>query len=298
MHDIVSTILSHYHASPIGVRVNLARLLTSGRLAGTGKLLILPVDQGMEHGPIRSFACNEDAYDPLYHPKLALEAGLSAYAAPIGMIEIAADRYAHLLPMILKLNSSNLLHPKKLCPEDQAITASVKDAVRLGCCAIGFTIYPGSSNGLSMIEEAREIIYEANSYGLPSIIWSYPRGDGIEAGHETSIDVVSYAVHIAALIGAHIIKTKIPSSTTMDTHIKFDDMLELIRQVMRCAFNSKRMVLFSGGASKGISDIRDEVLAIKKGGGTGSIIGRNTFQRPRSEAIEMLSNIISVYGSY
>ncbi|MDZ5761672.1 Fructose-bisphosphate aldolase class 1 [Candidatus Cyrtobacter comes] len=302
MGDIVSSILSNYRAAPVGVRVNIARLLTSGRLAHTGKLLILPVDQGVEHGPIRSFSYNEDAYDPLYHPNLALEAGLSAYAAPIGMIELAADLYAHRLPLILKLNNSNLLHPKELNGEYQAITASVKDAVRLGCCAVGFTIYPGSPQGLYMMEEAKEIICEANSYGLPSVIWSYPRGAGIEDGYETSIDVISYAVHIAALMGAHIIKTKIPSSHVMDkkVNINFDlhDMSLRIRQIMKCAFSSKRIVLFSGGASKDISNIKDEILAIKKGGGSGSIIGRNTFQRPRKEAVEMLNSIIALYGSY
>ncbi len=139
----VRKILSHYESDNPGTKANLARILMQGRLGGTGKLLILPVDQGFEHGPARSFAPNPPAYDPHYHFQLAVDAGLSAYAAPLGFIAGGADRFAGAIPTILKLNSANSLARDKEAPS-QAVTAGVKDALRLGCSAIGFTIYPGS----------------------------------------------------------------------------------------------------------------------------------------------------------
>ena len=125
---------------------NLCRMLMQGRLGGTGKMIILPVDQGFEHGPARSFAPNPAAYDPHYHYQLAIDAGLNAYAAPLGMIEAGADTFAGQIPTILKMNSSNSLVPGS-APFNQAITASVDDALRLGCAAIGFTVYPGLVRG-------------------------------------------------------------------------------------------------------------------------------------------------------
>src|SRR5271155_284386 len=138
----VKTILSHYESDNPGTKANLARILMHGRLGGTGKVVILPVDQGFEHGPARSFAANPPAYDPHYHFQLAIDAGLSAYAAPLGMIEAGADTFAGQIPTILKLNSANSLSRLKE-DADQAVTGSVGDALRLGCSAIGFTIYPG-----------------------------------------------------------------------------------------------------------------------------------------------------------
>src|SRR6202044_223769 len=136
----VRKILSYYESDNPGAKTNLSRILMQGRLAGTGKLVILPVDQGFEHGPARSFSPNPAAYDPHYHFQLAVDAGLSAYAAPLGMIEAGADSFAGAIPTILKVNSANSLATEK----DQALTGSVNDALRLGCSAIGFTIYPGS----------------------------------------------------------------------------------------------------------------------------------------------------------
>jgi class I fructose-bisphosphate aldolase len=208
----ISAILSHYESDNPGVKANLYRIMMHGNLAGTGKLLILPVDQGFEHGPDKSFAKNEESYDPLYHYKLAIDAGLSAYAAPLGMLEAGASEFAGQVPTILKLNSSNSLYGKSLAP-DQAITSSVDDALRLGCSAVGMTIYPGSDKSLEMMEEAAEIIKEAKSKGLPTVIWSYPRGGNLSKEDETALDVCSYASHMAALLGAHIIKVKVPSLT-------------------------------------------------------------------------------------
>src|SRR4029077_4085799 len=144
----VREILSYYDSENAGVRTNLARFLSHGRLGGTGKLVILPVDQGFEHGPARSFAVNPPAYNPLYHFQLAIDAGCNGYAAPLGFIEAGASEYAGELPLILKMNSHDVLHDEK--DPLSAVTASVTDAQRLGCVAGGFTIYPGSANAQIM----------------------------------------------------------------------------------------------------------------------------------------------------
>ena len=161
----VKKILSGYESDNPGTKANLARILSSGKLGGTGKMLILPVDQGFEHGPARSFAPNPDAYDPHYHWKLAIDAGLSAFAAPLGLIEAGADTFAGSIPTILKINSANSLNAETEAPS-QAITSNVSDAIRLGCSAIGYTIYPGSINAYEMIEDLREISEEARALGL------------------------------------------------------------------------------------------------------------------------------------
>ena len=160
----VKEILSWYESDNPGVKTNLARLLNSGRLAGTGKFVILPVDQGFEHGPARSFAVNPPAYDPNYHFELALAAGCNAYAAPLGFLEAAASRHAGEIPLILKINNHDLLHDEK--DPMPALTAGVRDAQRLGCVAIGFTIYPGSACAQAMYQQLREAAAEAKADGL------------------------------------------------------------------------------------------------------------------------------------
>src|SRR5205809_5449816 len=209
MHGRVKEILSWYASDSPGTRTNLARLLNHGRLAGTGKLVILPVDQGFEHGPARSFAVNPPGYDPSYHFQLALAAGCNAYAAPLGFLEAGAAEYAGDIPLILKMNNHDVLHDEK--DPLSAVTGSVKDALRLGCVAVGFTIYPGSSNAQTMYQQCREMIREAKSYGLVGVVWSYPRGSDLSKDGETAVDVVAYAAQIAAQLGAHIIKVKPPS---------------------------------------------------------------------------------------
>lgn len=299
----VERILNYYNSENPGVKSSLARILMHGKLGGTGKLIILPVDQGFEHGPARSFAINQAAYDPQYHIEMAIDAGLSAYAAPLGMIEVIADKYAGTIPLILKINSSNSLAPKNSAPY-QAITSNVRDALRLGCLAVGFTIYPGSDCAAQMISEAKEIIKEAKSYGLATIIWSYPRGADLSKSGETAIDVCAYAAHIAALIGANIIKVKLPSEYIEQNeskmiyqkeNINISDLKSRIIHVMEACFNNKRIVLFSGGATKSLSDLYKEVSDINQAGGHGSIIGRNAFQRPREEALIMLEKLIEIY---
>ena len=298
----VKKILDNYESDNPGTKANLTRILMQGRLGGTGKLVILPVDQGFEHGPARSFAANPAGYDPHYHPDLALEAGLSAYAAPLGMIE-AASSYAGQIPLILKVNSSNSLSAAKEAPS-QAVTGTVRDALRLGCSAIGFTIYPGSDVQFEMMEQIRELAEEAKEVGLAVVIWSYPRGGNLSKQGETAIDICAYAAHMAALLGAHIIKVKPPTEfLELDAakkvyeaqKIDISNQTARYRHVVQSCFNGRRIVVFSGGEAKGTDSLLTEARAIRDGGGNGSIIGRNSFQRPRDEALKLLDGLINVY---
>ncbi len=294
----VRKVLSHYESDNAGTKGNLARILMQGKLGGTGKVVILPVDQGFEHGPARSFAPNHAGYDPHYHFQLAIDAGLSAFASPLGMIEAGADTFAGQIPTILKVNSGNSLARMK----DQAITGSVGDALRLGCSAIGFTIYPGSDDQFAMMEEIREMAEEAKSVGLAVVIWSYPRGGDLTKEAETAFDICAYAAHMAALLGAHIIKVKPPTAAIgLDAakkayaNIDGSTLAKRIEHVVQSCFNGKRLVVFSGGEAKDLDGILGEIKELAAGGATGSIIGRNTFQRPRDEAIAMLNQIIDIY---
>lgn len=302
MTERVREILSWYEGDNPGTRANIARLLNSGRLAGTGRLVILPVDQGFEHGPARSFAPNPSGYDPDYHFQLALDAGCNAYAAPLGFIEAGADTFLDRIPTILKLNNHDVLHDEK--DPLSAVTSSVDDALRLGCAAVGFTIYPGSSAAQTMYEQLREITKEAKAKGLAVVVWSYPRGSDLSKAGETAVDVVAYAAQIAAQLGAHIIKVKPPSAhieladaqkAYQRYHVPIDSLAERIRHVVQSAFNSKRIVIFSGGPAKGDEEFFGEVRAIRDGGGFGSIIGRNSFQRTKEDGLRFLDTVMSIY---
>jgi fructose-bisphosphate aldolase, class I len=304
MSQRVREILSYYDSENPGVRSNLARFLYHGRLAGTGKLVILPVDQGFEHGPARSFAPNPPAYNPLYHFELALEAGCNAYAAPLGFIEAGAAEYAGEIPLILKLNNHDLL----LDEHDPmpAVTGSVRDALRLGCSAVGFTIYPGSAYRQEMYEQLREIAEEAKAHGLAVVVWSYPRGSALSKDGETALDVVAYAAQIAAQLGAHIIKVKLPTSHIEQpeakkayeaAHIRLEPLAERVRHVVQSCFDGRRIVIFSGGAREEDETLVEEIRAIHAGGGFGSIIGRNSFQRPKPQAIALLRRIMEIYAA-
>ena len=303
MTNNVKKILSNYESDNPGVKANLARILMSGKLGGTGKLVILPVDQGFEHGPARSFAKNEIAYDPQYHFKLAINAGLSAFAAPLGMLEAGANTFAGQIPLIMKLNSSNSLSREKDAPS-QAITGSVSEAVRLGCSAVGFTIYPGSDDALNMISEIQEIALEAKDSGLAVVVWSYPRGGNISKNGETAIDIVSYAAHMAALVGAHIIKVKPPTShieleeakkVYESENIPIEKLSDRIRHVVQSCFQGRRLVVFSGGTAKDEDSLLKEIKDLYLGGASGSIIGRNSFQRKYDDALSLLNKITTIY---
>jgi fructose-bisphosphate aldolase, class I len=303
MNEKVRTVLSYYRGENPGVRTNLARILNHGTLAGSGRMVILPVDQGFEHGPARSFAENDAGYDPEYHFQLALEAGCNAYAAPLGALEAAVSDYAGDIPLILKLNNHDSLSPDSADPMP-SVTASVKDALRLGCVAIGFTIYPGSAHFKTMYQEIRGIAEEAKQNGLAVVIWSYPRGSGLSKKGQTAIDVGAYAAHLAAQLGAHIIKVKLPSDHIEQEaarkvyeaqNIPVSTMAERVRHVVQSAFNGKRIVIFSGGAKGDEKAFFDDIRAIREGGGFGSIIGRNSFQRPFQEAVKFLKAVMDIY---
>ncbi len=299
----VQKILANYEGETPGVKAKLCQMLMNGKLGGTGKMIILPVDQGFEHGPARSFAPNPAAYDPHYHYQLAIDAGLNAYAAPLGMLEAGADTFAGQIPTILKANSSNSLVPGD-APFDQAITASVDDALRLGCAAIGFTIYPGSSTALDMFEEISAMREEAAAKGVATVIWSYPRGESLDKDGETAIDIAAYAAQIAALLGAHVIKIKLSTDHLSlgeakkvyeAEKIEVADQAARVRHCMQASFNGRRIVVFSGGAKKGADSVYDDARAIRDGGGNGSIIGRNSFQRDRADALDMLGKLVDIY---
>ncbi|GHE01282.1 fructose-bisphosphate aldolase [Defluviimonas sp. 20V17] len=299
----VQKILANYESDTPGVKANLCRILMNGKLGGTGKMIILPVDQGFEHGPARSFAPNPAGYDPHYHYQLAIDAGLNAYAAPLGMIEAGADTFAGQIPTILKVNSANSLM-SETAGKNQAITASVDDALRLGCAAIGFTIYPGSDMALDMFEEISAMREEAAAKGVATVIWSYPRGEAITKDGETAIDIAAYAAQIAALLGAHIIKIKLSTDHLMlgeakkvyeAQEIDIATQAARVRHCMDAAFGGRRIVVFSGGAKKGADSVYDDARAIRDGGGNGSIIGRNSFQRSREDALDMLGKLVDIY---
>jgi fructose-bisphosphate aldolase, class I len=303
MADHVQEILSYYTSDNAGTKTNIARLLRSGKLAGTGKLVILPVDQGFEHGPARSFAPNPPGYNPLYHFQLAIDAGCNAYAAPLGFLETGASQFAGQIPLILKLNNHDVLHDDK--DPMPSVTGSVKDALRLGCAAVGFTIYPGSAHCNVMYEQLRAIAEEAKDNGLAVVVWSYPRGSAISKEGETAMDVVAYAAQIAAQLGAHVIKVKLPSAhleqaaakkVYESTQIPIKTLAERVKHVVQSAFDGRRIVIFSGGAKSEDKNVFEEARAIRDGGGFGSIIGRNSFQRPKADAVKFLQTIMGIYA--
>jgi class I fructose-bisphosphate aldolase len=303
MSKITQEILSWYGSDNPGTLTNLSRIINHGRLGGTGKFVILPVDQGFEHGPARSFAINPAGYDPRYHFELAIEAGCNAYAAPLGFLEAGAREFAGQIPLILKANNHDVLLEEK--DPDQAVTGTVQDAIRLGCCAIGFTIYPGSEARVSMYSQLREMAKEAKAHGLAVVVWSYPRGSGLSKDGETAIDVTAYAAQIAAQLGAHIIKVKLPTAHLEQAAAKkvyekekvaIGALPERVRHIVQSAFDGRRIVIFSGGAADTDENVFEQVRAIRDGGGFGSIIGRNSFQRKKPDALKFLDTVMGIYA--
>jgi len=303
MNERIQEILSWYHGENPGVLTNLTRLLNHGELAGTGKLVIYPVDQGFEHGPARSFAPNPLAYDPHFHFEFPIESGCNAYAAPLGFLEAGAADFAGQIPLILKLNNHDVLQDEK--DPLGAQTATVKDALRLGCVGIGYTIYPGTAERRVQYEQLRELIREAKAAGLAVVVWSYPRGSSLSKEGETALDVTAYAAHIAAELGAHIVKVKLPSAHLEQTEAKKvyekyeiprETLADRVRHVVQSTFNGRRIVIFSGGAKRDDDQaILDEARAIRDGGGSGSIIGRNIFQRDKATALRLLDGMMKIY---
>jgi len=305
MTDRVRHILSWYAGENPGVLGNLARMLGHGTLAGTGKMVILPVDQGFEHGPARSFLPNPPAFDPDYHFQLALDAGCNAYAAPLGFLEAGAAKFAGQVPLILKLNNSDTLGRKGQEPIS-AVTGSVSDALRLGCAAIGYTIYPGSGERNEMYEELRELIREARTVGLPTVLWAYPRGAGVPKEAEQGVDICGYAAQISAQLGAHVIKVKPPKDVFGQdlakqafekAGISTKTLADRVKHVVQSAFNGKRIVIFSGGEAKSTPELLAEIQGLRDGGASGSIMGRNAFQRSHDDAVKLLHDVMKIYAS-
>ena len=316
----VKKILSFYESENPGVVSNLARILNHGYLGGTGKMVILPVDQGFEHGPVMSFTPNKsnnadsknqneetnpdfNPYDPCYHFKLALASGCNAYAAPLGFLQAGARQFAGELPLILKMNNSDSLYKDASAPIP-ALTASVESALELGCVAVGFTIYPGSAERKQMYEEIAQVSEYARKYGLAVVVWSYPRGEGVSKKGETALDVIAYSAHIAAQLGAHVIKVKPPSNyiesekakeLIQEEDINIDLLSDRVRYVLKSTFNQKRIVIFSGGPAKEREMFLEEIRELAKGGSFGSIVGRNAFKRPFNSAVSLLREIMDIY---
>ncbi|HEY2772486.1 MAG TPA: class I fructose-bisphosphate aldolase [Candidatus Binatia bacterium] len=299
----VKEILGWYAGENPGVLANLARIMNTGKLAGTGRFVILPVDQGFEHGPARSFAPNPPGYDPRYHFQLAIDAGCNAYAAPLGFIEGGAAEFAGDIPLILKLNNHDSLAPDGSDPTP-SVTGSVQDALRLGCSAIGYTIYPGSAQFQGMYEVLAELSREAKANGLAVVVWSYPRGSGISKEGETAIDVTAYAAQIAAQLGANILKVKPPTAHIEQAEAKkvyekekipVATLAERVRHVVDSSFGGRRIVIFSGGAKGSDEKVFEECKGIRDGGGFGSIIGRNSFQRPKADSLKFLAEVMKIY---
>lgn len=300
MSNRVEEIMSWYAHEPSGVRDNLRRILMQGKLGGTGRLVIYPVDQGFEHGPARTYAPNPPAYDPDYFFELSIKAGVSAYAATPGQLNAASAIYNNTMPTIMKINSAASTNPEK----DNAVTATIDDAVRLGCAAVGYTIYPGSPRYYAQIEKLVPLMAEARKAGLPTVVWSYPRGGNISVAGETALDIVAYGAHMAAQLGAHIVKVKLPTDHIEDAEArkaydKYDipraTQAERVRHVVQSCFNGRRIVVFSGGPMKGEDSVLDDARAIRDGGGFGSIVGRNATQRPLTEALQLFEQLITIY---
>jgi class I fructose-bisphosphate aldolase len=310
----VKKLIDCYEGEPSGVRLNLARLFTHGRLGGSGHIVMLAVDQGFEHGPT-TFLSNPDGFSPHYHFQLAEESGISGFTAPLNWLRAGIDSYLGVVPLILKINHSNRLLPGNVDP-DQAIVATVQDAVDLGCIGIGFTLYPGSDSYLEQLEELRDVSSCARECGLFTVVWAYPRGSGISqtatdmydnksantSDPRMALDTIAYSAHMACLAGAHIVKVNLPHCTIAKTdsidlykNVKMETSTDRVRHIMDCCFGGRRAVIFSGGSVKDVTKVLEDVIAVKHGGGTGSIIGRNIFQRPREEALQLIDKIVKLY---
>ena len=296
----VHKILDNY-ANDVRNQASIARLLSTGRLGGTGKMVILPVDPGFRARPGALFRSEPGRLRSAL--SCAARGGRRPQCLCLGARHDRGGCRSVLpgIPLILKLNSSNTLYRSKEAPT-QAITGSVDDAVRLGCAAIGYTIYPGSDAAFDMMNDLRELIREAKSKGLASVVWSYPRGGALSKDGELAMDISAYAAHPGADgrprdQGEAADRLHRAGSTSRSTRRKKSTSppRRRVRHVMQAAFNGKRLVVFSGGAMKGADAVYQDAQDIYDGGGNGQIIGRNTFQRPRDQALQMLDRIINIF---
>ena len=301
--DRVKQILSWYSSDNVGVKTNLARLMNHGTLAGTGKFVILPVDQGFEHGPARSFAPNPPAYDPDYHFQLAIDSGCNAYAAPLGSLEASADKFAG--PDPAHPQAEQLRHARQDGPALQRGHRHVKDARAPRLLAIGYTIYPGSGARNSDVRGPPRAHPRGEGRGPADGRLGVPARRGpLEGRRDRPSTSSAYAAQISCQLGAHVIKVKPPKDFIEQAEAKkvFEKygiptktLADRVKHVVQSAFNGKRIVIFSGGEAKGTDELLEDVRGIAAGGGFGSIMGRNAFQRPRAEALKLLADVMDIF---
>jgi len=309
--DFIDRIFVQTDRSSVVLR-NMATMFNHGRLAGTGYLSVLPVDQGIEHSAGASFAPNPIYFDPENIVKLAIEGGCNAVASTLGVLGSVSRKYAHKIPFIVKINHNELLtYPAKF---DQIMFASVQQAFDLGAVAIGATIYYGAPESNRQIQEVSEAFQYAHELGLATVLWTYLRNPAFktkDADYHTSADLTGQANHLGVTIEADIIKQKQPTNNGGYTAIKFgkthekvyselssDHPIDLTRyQVINC-YSGRAGLINSGGASSGEGDLEQAVRTAvinKRAGGMGLISGRKAFQRPMDEGVKLLNAIQDVY---
>lgn len=296
---------------PAAVLNSLSRIRNTGRLAGTGYMSILPVDQGIEHSAAASFAPNPEYFDPENIVKLAIEGGCSAVASTLGVLGSVARKYAHKIPFVVKLNHNELLtYPNKF---DQIYFGHVQQAYDMGAAAIGATIYFGSEESARQIQETTEAFQLAHELGMATILWCYLRNPGFKSDkdYHTSADLTGQANHLGVTIEADIIKQKLPTNNGGYRALKFgkthdkvyselttDNPIDLTRYQLANCYMGRAGLINSGGASSGASDFQEAIetaVINKRAGGSGLICGRKAFQRPMKDGIELLNAIQDVY---
>ena len=312
--DFVDRVVKDSDRSP-NVMKNMQSIFNTGRLAGTGYLSILPVDQGIEHTAGASFAPNPIYFDPENIVKLAIEGGCNAVASTLGVLGSVSRKYAHKIPFILKINHNELLtYPNKY---DQIMFANVDQAFDMGAAAVGATIYYGSSESSSQIQEVTDAFAYAHELGLVTILWCYLRNPAFKVkddkDYHVSADLTGQANHLGVTIEADIIKQKLPENNDGFNAIKFakthkdvydkltsDNLIDLARYQVANCYMGRAGLINSGGAStgKGASDLKEAVVTAvinKRAGGMGLISGRKAFQKPMEEGVKLLNAIQDVY---
>ncbi len=309
--NFIDNVVSQSDRSP-RVMAALHRIFNHGRLAGTGYLSILPVDQGIEHSGGASFAPNPGFFDPEKIIELAIEGGCNGVASTFGVLGAISRKYAHKLPFIVKLNHNELLtYPNRY---DQVMFASVESAFNLGAAGVGATIYFGAEEGMRQLQEVSEAFSLAHELGMFTVLWCYLRNsafkkDGVD--YHTASDLTGQANHIGVTIEADIVKQKqattnkgyqaIDFGKTHDkvyTDLTSDNPIDLCRYQIANCYMGRIGMINSGGASKGKGDLEAAVRTAvinKRAGGTGLISGRKSFQRPLKEGVELLNMIQDVY---
>ena len=317
--DFIDRVWTHSDRSPAVLR-SLQSLFDNGRLAGTGYLSILPVDQGIEHSAGASFAPNPQYFDPENIVKLAIEGGCNGVASTFGVLGVVARKYAHKIPFIVKINHNELLTvPNKF---DQVLFGTVKEAHNLGAVAVGATIYFGSDESTRQIVEISRAFAQAHELGMACILWCYlrnPKFKTPEGDMHAAADLTSQGNHLGVTIQADIIKQKLPernggylavakelggsygkTSKLVYEKLTTDNPIDLVRYQVANCYMGRCGLINSGGESKGASDLAQAVRTAvinKRGGGTGLISGRKAFQRPMSEGVQLLNAIQDVYLS-